>query len=175
MSETIEPAAPRLEGTTTVGPQPGQCGPPEVNKPDDEALTKYVGIITRCHEKEGENFRELADAIYQIQKQKLCPTGYAGPIPFLMAKFHYSPSYCYRLAEEGRLLERFSTRVEIVRLLKSEAHLRYLVNLTDGEQDEVLELVKSWAKLAGLAEWSPKLIKAAITFLHPPETARDPE
>jgi protein gp37 len=60
-------------------------------------------------------------------------------------------------------------------LLKSDAHLRHLVNLTDGEQDEVLELVESWAKLAGLTEWSPKLIKAAKTFLHPPETARDPE
>jgi protein gp37 len=50
-----------------------------------------------------------------------------------------------------------------------------LANRADGEQDEVLELVKSWAKLAHLTEWSPKLIKAAVTFLHPPKGARDPE
>jgi hypothetical protein len=47
--------------------------------------------------------------------------------------------------------------------------------LADAEQDEVLALVSSWTKMAGLNEWSPKLIKTAITFLHPPEGARDPD
>ena len=73
MSETIELAAPRLEETEMVSPQVKRCEPPEVKKPDAEALTEYVAIITRCREKETENFRELVGAIYEIQKRKLCP------------------------------------------------------------------------------------------------------
>ena len=175
MSETIELAAPRLEETKTVGPRDKRCEPREVKKPDAEALTKYVAIITRCREKETENFHELVVAIHEIQKRELCPPGYDSPVRFLMAKFGYSKSYCDRLAAEGRVLNRLSTLVDAVRFLTSDAHLRYLLKLADAEQDEVLELVKSWAKMAGLNEWSPRLIKTAVTFLHPPETARDPE
>jgi len=175
LSETIELAAPRLEETEMVSPQVKRCEPPAVKKPDDEALTKYIAIITRCREKETENFRELVGAIYEIQKRKLCPPGYDSPVRFLMAKFGCSKSYCDRLAAEGGVLNRLSTRVDAVRFLTSDAHLRYLLKLADAEQDEVLDLVSSWAKMAGLNEWSPKLIKAAITFLHPPETGRDPE
>lgn len=91
-----------------------------------------------------------------------------------MKKFGYGDKYCYRLADEGRILERLSTRVE-TRLLTSDAHLRYLVKLTDAQQDEVLALVTSWAKMAGLDEWSPRLIKTAMTFLHPPNQPRDQE
>ena len=155
------------------------AGSPEAPNPEDNAvddaaeLKKCVETITRCKLKEEENFRELVGAIHQLHARKLCPPGFESPTAFLMKKFGYSRSYCLRLASEGKLLKRLSTRVDTLPLLKSDAHLRLLVALPEEDQDRVLELVKSWAVVAGLNDWSPKLIESAITFLRPPTAPPD--
>jgi hypothetical protein len=72
------------------------------------------------------------------------------------------------LAKEGRLLHRLSSMEDkLVELFTSDRHLRPLLKLNDGEQDAAITLARMWMRWAELSELSPKLMEAAVSFLHP--------
>lgn len=142
---------------------------PQGTKPQKDALADYVKTIEQCKSDEATNFTKLADAFYQIQEQELylC-ANYPTEAAFFKEKLGYSRSSSLRLAKEGRLLHRLSSMEDKpVGLFTSDRHLRPLLKFKDGEQDAAITLARKWMSWADLSELSPKLMEAAVTFLHP--------
>ena len=142
---------------------------PQAKKPQADALANYVKTIKQCKSDEATNFTKLADAFYQIQEQQLylCAK-YQTEAAFFKDKLSYSRSTSLRLAKEGRLLHRLSSMEDnTVELFTSDRHLRPLLKFEDDEQDAAIKLARKWMQWAELSELSPKLMEAAVIFLHP--------
>ncbi len=142
---------------------------PQGTKPQEDALANNVKTIKQCRSDEAANFTKLADAFYQIQEQELYRCAkYPTEAAFFKEKLGYSRSTSLRLAKEGRLLHRLSSMEDKpVGLFTSDRHLRPLLKFKDAEQDAAITLARKWMRLADLSELSPKLMEAAVTFLHP--------
>ncbi len=146
----------------------------QLTKEQEVTLANCLSTIKHCKSDEVANFHRLADAFHQIKAQKLY-VGYTNERAFFKEKLGYSRSHALRLASEGRLLTRLSPMGDnLVKLFASDRHLRPLLKYGPGDQDAAIELLQKWAKMAGLSEWSPKLIESAVTFLHPPAGPMEP-
>jgi hypothetical protein len=60
-----------------------------------------------------------------------------------------------------------SVEDKLVELFTSDRHLRPLLKYKDDDQDAAIKLAQKWMRWAGLSELSPKLMEAAVIFLHP--------
>ena len=160
--------------TNKTPSQPKQAEPTDEQK---ATLAKHVSTIEKCKSDETDNFHLLADAFYQIQEQRLhlCE-GYKTEAAFFKSRLNYSRSHSLRLASEGRLLNRLSPMGDkVVNLFTSDRHLRPLLKYQEGDQNAAIELAQRWMQWAGVSELTPKLMEAAVTFLHPPAVNLQPD
>jgi len=160
-------ASHKSEVTSTVTVAAAKPAPAQLTAAEKKILAQCETDIGNYQSGNAERFIKLASACYLIQRDELYrefPTQAA----FFKSKFGFSRSHSLRLAQMGALVARVSPTGDTVKLLASDAHLRPLLKLTDGQQDAVIAKALAWAKLAKLIDIPAKLVTAARTFMYPP-------
>jgi len=169
---------------TTISTKPATgSSKPTSGTPVETTTVKLTAAkqqaLARCEESirgyqagQTDKFFKLALACFEIQRDELY-LGYGTEAAYFKAKHGYSRSHSLRLAQMGQLLDRVSPSGDLVKVLASDAHLRPLLKLTEPEQDAVIALALTWAKMANLVECPAKLVLAARTFLNPPTAPRE--
>jgi protein gp37 len=147
--------------------------PDKLTPAEQTTLNECVDTIMSSQVDAAGNFQKRALAIYRIQCDKLYRGEHPTEAAFFKARFGLSRSTSLRLAQMGRLLDRVSPMGD--NALVSDAHLRPLLKLSDGNQVAVIAKAKSWAKMANLISIPAKLMMAAATFLNPPARPRAPK
>jgi protein gp37 len=135
-------------------------------------LAGCIKTIQTSERDSAEDFAKLAAAIHTILEHKLYLGSHIKAAAFFKERLGYARSHSYRLGQAGAILRRVSPQGDTAKLFVSEAHFRPLAKLSDSDQDKIMELVNSWARMADQDAVSPKMVEAAVALSQPAATPK---
>ena len=141
----------------------------ELSGKEKALLEDCITTIQTSERDSAKDFAKLAKAIHTILEKKLYLGSHTKATTFFKEKLGYARSHSYRLGQAGAILQRVSPQGDTAKFFVSEAHFRPLAKLNPPDQDKVIKLVNSWAKMAGQDAVSPKMVEAAVALSMPAE------